>query len=176
MTCKTWLQTSDIGKDERNAKNNHGVWYDAQTLSYAMFTENKALTNETILQDANRLETQMDSTGFFPLEMERTTSLHYSVFILNAFFTIAQLSEQANQPFWNIKTTSGHSLQKAFDVILLFIAKQKTWPKKDVNNFNYDDAVPLLLYGKKKFNCNDCLSTIKNNDLDSYNHLLLNLL
>ena len=32
-----WMQSSDNGKDEINAPNNHGVWYDALRLSISLF-------------------------------------------------------------------------------------------------------------------------------------------
>lgn len=168
----TWLQTSDIGKDERDAKNNHGVWYDAQTLSYAVFANNNTMANKIILRAADRLDVQMDSNGFFPFEVARTTSLHYSVFILNAFFTIAQLSEQVKNPFWTLKTTSGKSIQKGFDAILPFIIKEKVWPKKDVHDFNYGDGEPLLLYGSQNFNCNKCLPAVEKNKSNALSNLL----
>jgi hypothetical protein len=34
-----WMQTSKIGIDELNAKNNHGAWYDAQRLSIALYID-----------------------------------------------------------------------------------------------------------------------------------------
>ncbi|HQW85446.1 MAG TPA: alginate lyase family protein, partial [Ferruginibacter sp.] len=34
-----WMQTSKNGKDEMNAKNNHGAWYDAQRLALALFID-----------------------------------------------------------------------------------------------------------------------------------------
>ena len=40
-----WMQTSKVGKEEMNAKNNHGVWYDAQRISMALFTNQNELAN-----------------------------------------------------------------------------------------------------------------------------------
>jgi hypothetical protein len=32
-----WMRTSPIGQAEARAGNNHGSWYDAQVLTYALF-------------------------------------------------------------------------------------------------------------------------------------------
>ena len=91
-----WLNTSKIGKDEMNAKNNHGVWFDAQTLAIAQYVDSTKMANKIVQRAADRLAKQTDANNLFPYELERTTSLHYSVFIMNAFNIIAVLSENTN--------------------------------------------------------------------------------
>jgi hypothetical protein len=156
-----WLTTSDIGKDELDAKNNHGVWYDAQALAMAIFIENKDAAKEIINRSAKRLDVQMDKDGFFPLEMERTTSLHYSVFILNAFNIIAELSTQAGTDFWNLKTKSGKSLQLGLQALLPYISKEKKWFGPQIKEFSSADAYPLFIRGASKLNCTTCTVSLK---------------
>jgi hypothetical protein len=76
-----WMETSKIGQKEKNARNNHGVWYDAQSLSMALFIDSAELAGRILQRAADRLDKQMDTSGLFPLELERTTSLHYSVLV-----------------------------------------------------------------------------------------------
>ncbi|MFK5098230.1 alginate lyase family protein, partial [Klebsiella pneumoniae] len=66
-----WMQSSKIGVDELNAKNNHGVWLDAQQLSIALYIDSTDLANKIVLRSADRLDKQMNGEGFFPLELER---------------------------------------------------------------------------------------------------------
>lgn len=173
----TWMQTSKIGMDELNAPNNHGVWYDAQSLSIALFVDSLGLANKIVLRAANRLDKEMDNNGFFPLELERTTSLHYSVFIMNAFAIIAQLSEKTNTNLWTLKTASGKTFRQSFDAILPFITREKQWRNgKQIKGFNFLDAFPLLVRGTSKFNCKTCNEAIRNSTTENYNKLLLNLL
>ena len=171
-----WMQTSEIGRDEMNAKNNHGVWFDAQSLSFAIFAGNLSLTNEIISRAAKRLDQQMDANGFFPLEMDRTTSLHYTVFTMNAFVIIAQLAEKSGTDFWSLKTSSGKSFKKCFEVMLPFITGQKKWEGQQIKPFDRKDAVPLLLRAGKKYNCNSCSESIKDIEGVQFDKLLLNLL
>ena len=120
-----WMQTSKNGVDEMHAKNNHGDWYDAQRLSMALFTGDKELAKKIVLNAESRIDKQMDSAGFFPLEMERTTSLHYSVFAIEAFINIAQMAEQVDIDFWNYTSPSGHSLKRAFDIMYPYSHRTK---------------------------------------------------
>jgi hypothetical protein len=172
----TWMQTSTIGQNELNASNNHGVWYDAQSLAIALFIDSIKLANHIIERAVDRLDKQMDDHGFFPLELARTTSLHYSVFILNAFTIIAQLSEKTDVRFLTITTASGKSFKKSFDAIMPFITKELQWAGREIRPFNYLDAFPILLRGSLWFNCNTCLDAIKNISNDKSDRLLLHLL
>lgn len=171
-----WLNTSEIGIDEMNAKNNHGVWFDAQALSIAMFVDSIKLAEKIIARAANRMDVQMNDEGLFSYELERTTSLHYSVFILNAFNIIGQLSEQTNTNFYNVETSSGKSYKKGFNALVPYLAKEKKWIYQQIRTFKMGDAFPLLLRGTSKVNCINCMDIIKQYTGTAYNHLLLHLL
>jgi hypothetical protein len=164
-----WLQTNKIGIDEMNAKNNHGVWYDAQCLSMALFLDSSALADKIVLRAADRLDKQMDSTGLFPQELTRTTSLHYSVFILNAFYVVAQLCEQTHTNLWQ-------SLQKPTTAILPYLTKQKDWTGPQIHPFNFLDAVPLLLRAQTHYGCTSCPAAIQAITGPQSDHLLFILL
>jgi hypothetical protein len=152
-----WLNTSEIGKDELNAKNNHGIWYDAQTLAMALYTGNTTMADEIVLRASNRLNKQMNEDGFFPYELERNTSLNYSTFIMNAFVIIAQLSEQTNHNLWALKTKSGKTLSDAVNAILPYITKEKEWTLgKQIKPYSGKDAFAILLHSSRKLNCSTC--------------------
>ncbi len=159
----SWLNNSEIGKDELNAKNNHGIWFDAQALSFALYIGDKKEANKIVERATNRLDAQMDKNGFFPFEMERTTSLHYTVFILNAFNVIAQLSEKTDKNFYSLQTKSGKSLEMGFNTIIPFLSDPTKWTGKQIKPFNASDAYALLLRGATKYNCSNCMEIIKRN-------------
>jgi hypothetical protein len=170
-----WMQTSKNGVDEMNAENNHGVWYDAQRLSMALFTDNKELAKKIVMNAQNRLDKQMDDKGSFPKEMERTISLHYTSFVMNAFFNIAQMAEKTGIDFWNTTTPSGKSLKKGFDALLPYITKEKKWEGQQIKDFEFEDGYPLLMQGEK-FGCKKCRQEIKNIEGDKAERLRINLL
>ena len=156
-----WMQTSKNGIDEMNTSNNHGVWYDKQRLSFALFTGNKELAKQIVASAKNRLDKQMDETGNFPLELKRTISLHYTVFVLDPFFTIAALAENVNIDLWNYESASGKSLKKGFNVLLPYLLQEKKWEHPQILQFDFEEAVPLLTKGAEVYNCTTCKEAVK---------------
>jgi hypothetical protein len=172
----TWMQTSRIGQKEMNARNNHGVWYDAQSLAMALFVDSLDLADKIVRRAASRLDQQMDSSGLFPQELTRTTSLHYSVFILNAFTIVAQLSEQTHVNLWTIETPSGKSLKKAFQAILPYCTGEKPWRWPQIHGFNFFNAVPLLVADMSRFQCASCMGALQHIEGENYSRSLFILL
>lgn len=157
---RLWMHTNPLGIAEMHGGNNHSVWYDAQDLSMALYVGDTADARNIVTRAEGRLDSQMNTDGFFPEELKRTTSLHYSVFILNAFYVIAQLSEELNIDFWNIKTPDGKSLRQAFDAIRPYIEQTQTWTGREIHPFNFHDAVPILLRSAQHYDCTTCKAAI----------------
>ncbi len=171
-----WMQTSKNGIAEMNADNNHGAWYDAQRLAMALYIDNKEAAKKIISNAADRLDKQMDNDGKFPKEMERTISLHYTTFVMNAFFIIAQMSDKLGIDLWNQVTPSGKSLKKAFEVLRPYITKQKDWEGPQIKPYEYEDAYPLLMEAAIHFNCKKCKEEIRELAGDKAQRLRINLL
>ncbi len=171
-----WMETSKIGIDEMNAANNHGAWYDAQRLSMALFTGNNEQAKKVVLNAADRLDKQMDAEGKFPKEMERTISLHYTAFVMNAFFVIAQMADKTGIDLWSLTTPSGKSLKKGFDTLRPYLIKEKKWEGPQIKDFEYEDGYPLLMEAAIRFDCKECKEDVKNLAGDKAGRLRINLL
>ena len=98
----------------------------------------------------------MDDAGSFPKEMERTISLHYTVFVMEAFFLIAEMADKVEPGLWNYVTPSGKSLRKAFDVLKPYLAKEKEWTGQQIKPFEFEDGYKLLLSAAREWNCGKC--------------------
>jgi hypothetical protein len=159
-----WMQTSKNGTAELKATNNHGIWFDAQRLSFALYTNNKKNANEVIESAKQRLEKQMNAAGLFPAELARTTSLHYSLFAVEAFLKVAQLSTNAGIDYWSFTASNGNSLQKACDTLLPYLIQQKKWTGEQIKPFNYDEAIPFFAAVANKKNCQNCIDKLAQNN------------
>jgi hypothetical protein len=172
----TWMQTSKNGTDEMKAQNNHGAWYDAQRLAMALFIDNKELAQKIVLNARDRLDKQMDDNGNLPREMERTTSLHYTVFALEAFFTIASMAEKTGIDCWSYITPSGKSLKKGFEAIRPYISQEKKWEGEQIKDFDYEEGYYLLMKGAVHFDCKRCRDIVNDLAGDKSQRLRLQLL
>ncbi len=151
-----WMETSKNGLEEMDAKNNHGAWYDAQRLAMALYIGDQQQAKAIALNAADRLDKQMDDGGRFPKEMERTISLHYTTFVMDAFFDIAKMAGQAGVDFWGLTTASGKSLQKAFVELRPYLNKEKAWHGQQIKNFNYEASFPILMDAANHLQCGPC--------------------
>lgn len=170
-----WMHTSKNGIHEMNAANNHGAWYDAQRLSIALFIDSTALAKRIVLNAQERLDKQMENDGSFPLEMKRTISLHYTVFVMEAFFNIAKMAEGIGMNFWDYTSPNGKSLRKAFDVLRLYLLHEKKWEGPQIKPYNEEDSVLLLMEGGR-FGCKTCREGVKQIMGDKAQRLRENLL
>jgi hypothetical protein len=171
-----WMVTSKIGKEEMNAANNHGVWFDAQLLAYAEFLKDTGMVKNIYVRTMNRLDREMDARGSFPLEMGRTTSYHYSVFILNALSNLATRFQHHGLDLWNSKTASGKSLKMAFDFILPYLLDKQAWTGPQINEFRKVEALPILQKANTQYGCSGCTTEMKRLAGSTYPFLLMLLL
>lgn len=129
-----WMTTHEYGISEMNWRNNHGTCWAVTAASMATLIEN----NEIIALCKNRfknilLPNQMGADGSFPLELKRTKPYGYSLFNIDAFFSLAQILSSEEENLFEYQTKDGKSLKKGIAFIYSFIADKTKWPfDKDI--------------------------------------------
>lgn len=156
-----WMQTSKNGIDEMNAKNNHGTWYDAQRLAMALFIDSTDMAKRIISNVARRLDSQVDEKGFFPAEMTRTISLHYTAFAMEPFFIIANMAGSTGFNLFDHVTPSGKSLKRSFDVLKPYFTNEKKWEGEQIKDYDPEDGYIILMEAAKHYACKDCVQAVK---------------
>lgn len=160
-----WMMNSNNGKQERDAKNNHGTCWTMQVAAFAKLTGDKT----TFAYTKDRFTTvhipgQEAADGSFPLELARTKPYGYSLFNLEAMSTLAQLHD-----LWHFTLPDGRGMEKAVAFMAPFIADKKTWTKKP--DVMYYDEWPMrqsaLLFGGLALNHADWIAIWKKLPADS---------
>src|SRR4030095_7672930 len=146
-----WLLTSKNGKDEHAAKNNHGTWYYAQAIDFALFTENKEIAKKLAEESKRRLDSQLTKEGQQPLELARTNALGYSTMNLQGWLVVATLAEKAGVNLWNYKTPNGASIGLALAWLIPYAVGDKNWTYQQIGPYNKKDIYALLLQADSKF-------------------------
>lgn len=171
-----WMQTSVVGKEEMNAKNNHGVWYDAQRIAMALFINQQDLAKQVMLNVQIRIDKQMDKDGFFPAELERTISLHYSLFVVEPLLHIAKMAERVQVDLLHYQSANGNSIAKGFNALIPYLTKQKEWTGKQIKPFDFTEATLALAIGAERLRCSTCIDAIKKAEKKNYKKLRVHLL
>lgn len=133
-----WLITSDLGQNERKAKNNHGTAYDIQVAAYALFTGKTSIAKEFISTfGENRIFQQIETDGKQPLELERTIALHYSIFNIDHMMDMCNLGKSVRVNIYNSTSTDNRSISKAIEFIVPYLGKsQKDFPYQQIKEWD----------------------------------------
>jgi hypothetical protein len=165
----SWLMTNQNGKDEMNAKNNHGTCFVMQVASFAKLTGDNHLTKFC----SNRfkevlLPNQMAENGSFPLEMSRTKPYGYSIFNLDAMVSLCQILSTKNDNLWEYTTRDGKNIKKAIEFLHPYIEDKSKWTlKPDVMYWDeWPVAQPSLLFGSLAYNQKEWFTTWSKLDHD----------
>ncbi len=137
-----WLATHKNGLEERVAKNNHGTYYDTQFMLFSLFSYDCNAALKTIGSTRARIDRQINSKGEMPLEIDRTRSLHYHVFNLDAFMLIARMTEHFSLNLYTYKGSDGAGIITALDNLAKYAGREKSWPHPEIKM----DSAQLYLW------------------------------
>jgi len=133
-----WMATSQNGKDEEAAKNNHGTCWVLQAAEFSQFAHRPDLTalcrdrfTRTIIPD------QIAKDGSLPLELARTKPYSYSLFDTDVLSGICQSLSTPRQNLWLFKDLDGRGAADAVAFMFPYIADKSKWPfARDVEYFD----------------------------------------
>ncbi|MDJ0364425.1 alginate lyase family protein [Hymenobacter sp. H14-R3] len=127
-----WLLTSPIALPEGQARNNHGTFYDAQVVDFALFTGDEALARRTLQQQTwPRVAEQLAPDGAQPLELARTRPWNYVSMNLQGWVRLALLAPHVGLDLWHYTTPDGRGLRAAVAWFRPYLLGQQTMAKAD---------------------------------------------
>lgn len=127
-----WLLHSDFGAKERARPNNHGTWYDAQTMAVALYTGDIGTAQAIGERGKSRIATQLTPAGEQPLELARSRPVTYCMMNLEGLFDIASMAEKIGIDLWRYESTDGKSLERAIEWLAPYIDGGASYSKKDI--------------------------------------------
>jgi hypothetical protein len=142
-----WLMNSTSGKEEGQKMNNHGTYYYVQVAAIASFLNKTEIAKNTIEAFVQRpststfiapeksLAVKIQPDGRQPFELQRSSSLQYSLFNLQGLFRLADIGQQLGIDLWNYTSSSsqGPLLQKALDFLMPYVLEKEPWPYSQIS-------------------------------------------
>lgn len=137
-----WLNTSDPGKTERDAKNNHAMCWALQAAEYARLSGNEDARNDVYRRYREiMLPDQMAVDGSFPRELTRTKPYSYSIFNFDIMAGLCQSLKGLTPDPPSFQLPNGRGLAKAAEFLYPYLKDKSTWKwAKDIEHF---DALPV---------------------------------
>jgi hypothetical protein len=146
-----WMLESNNGRDESAAKNNHGTYYDVQTVSFALFLGKRDLARDVLLAArSKRIALQIEPDGRQPLELARTRAWGYSCGNLDGLMLLARLGENLGVDLWNYETRDGRGIRKALGFLVPFAFGQN-WTYQQLGEWPPQQLFPLIRRGASKY-------------------------
>jgi len=136
-----WMQTSEPGRKERDAKNNHGSCWLLQAAAFAMLTGDDSVVRECRGRFKSTIPTQIAPDGSFPLELVRTKPYGYSLFELDALGMLAHVLSTGPDNLWDYTQYDGRGIANCFHFMAPFIANKQSWPYR--HDVQYFDDLPV---------------------------------
>jgi hypothetical protein len=147
-----WMLSSDHGRDEARAKNNHGTYYDVQVVSFALMLDRKDLATDVLeAAKTKRIAVQIEPDGRQPLELVRTKSWGYSTGNLAGLMSLARLGEHVGVDLWHYQTSDGRGIRPALDFLIPFGSGAQKWPYQQIGGFSASAIDPLLRKAAAKY-------------------------
>ena len=127
-----WLLTSRHGFEEGNAHNNHGTFYSAQVVAYALYTAQPELARRELdIVKIRRIPGQIDRDGKLTAELERTRPFGYLNFALEAFGYLGRYGELTGQQVWE-RGEDGRGIAQGYRFVARYVNGEK-WPYAEID-------------------------------------------
>ncbi|MEQ8812668.1 MAG: alginate lyase family protein, partial [Imperialibacter sp.] len=124
-----WITTHPYGIEERDNGNNHSTCWAMQVAQYATLTsDDSLLTSAKEFFEKTLLPEQMATDGSFPKELARTKPYGYSLFNLDAMYTLLHILGNRYPEVWQYQSGDSLQIRKVVDFMAPYIADKSQWP------------------------------------------------
>ena len=124
-----WLETSDNGRGEAAARNNHGTFYDLQLAAFHWFAGNTEAAARVVGRFCEtRITPQVAADGSQPHELARTRPYHYSLFNLQAMANMALLARRMQLDTDDADCSIEEGIRRGLAYVAGHPATGKDWP------------------------------------------------
>ena len=150
-----WLLNSEFGKREQKRLNNHGTWFDFQVSSIELLLNKTEIAIAILERNIEKaIGTKINQDGSQPYEIERSKSLDYHIYNLQAFFNLAKVGDNLGIDLWHHDSSEGSGLKRAIDYLLPYVLEKQQWPYQQEGPIRSYRLADLLCQASKHYEPN----------------------
>lgn len=154
-----WLMNGKLAVQEAASQNNHGSFFDAQAIYFALYSGNKQSAAKIANQIVEkRILSQIKPDGSMPEELERTRPMFYSMYNLHAMLLLARLAEQVDVDIWN---GGDARLRTGLDYLAPFADPNKAWPTSTIEEGDRIKMFAILLMADRGYPAGNYLENLQ---------------
>jgi hypothetical protein len=143
-----WLLTSPASENEKQSGNNHSSWWTAQAAAVASLVGDETAQKTVFTYYREHVfPSQIKADGSAPREEQRTRSLSYSAFNLEAMTVTCRIAQIHGTDLWSVTSKGGASIATVTDYLLPFLTDPKRWPKEQISEVSNDGIYALAFAG-----------------------------
>ncbi len=133
-----WMIESPQGIEESEAANNHSIAYDAQIISYSLYTGDTATATKMIeAVPEKRIFMQIRPDGSQPHELKRTLAFHYSNYNLEHLIDIISMAKKVGIDIDRSTSAEGVNFYKGVDFLARYVgADMNEWPYAQISGWD----------------------------------------
>lgn len=128
-----WMLTSELGREERAAKNNHGTWFASQAALYALFAGRDEVAREMVNSAFERVDAQIEPDGSQPHELTRTRALDYCEFNVRGLLDLGEYGRRLDIDLLGYETEDGRSIRAALAFLIPYFTGAEAWPYEQIS-------------------------------------------
>lgn len=141
-----WMQTSEIGKQEARATNNHGAAYDITLFVLSKYIGNEQTCDEILNNFADRrINPQIQPDGKQPEELKRTKAFNYSVYNLQHLVDFCVIQKNLGNDYIN---GDGSRIKTAIEYLEQFVGHRERFPYQEIGDWEAQERNVRTLKAK----------------------------
>lgn len=146
---KKWTRQMIASAKTWSAEQNFENWRLVFISSASIITEDQNSRNYAFAKWKDIISSQMDTDGKMVLELNRETSLSYSLYAVNAMIQTAEIARHYGVDLYNYKLEDGRGLELALDYHARYVINPSLWQYSQTRT--YDGANAALYELAYKF-------------------------
>ncbi|KNC75273.1 hypothetical protein SARC_12199, partial [Sphaeroforma arctica JP610] len=146
-----YLTTKNQGVNERKSRNNHGTYYDVQVAALAAFADDVVLFRRQMERSRARVIDQFAIDGSMPDEMKRPTQLHYMLFSLQGWYTLATLATKAGIDIYGFVPPAHKAPVLRNAAIFTVPYFNETWTHHQTEEEDMERMLPLYFMARRQY-------------------------